>query len=117
MKKKNMSFNCPLCNKNVNCFLPINPESTSKKVWNQCWNFLNALLVAHLEITDVQSLFSLFFDAYIENKGISRIIMEGLQTSDLKRKEKVGYYFESLITNSFERSKQFFMEEYTEQYN
>ena len=46
-------------------------------------------------------MFSVLFDAYIENKGISRIITEGLPGSDSKRKEQVEAYFDELITNVF----------------
>ena len=96
-----MGFNCPLCHKNVNCFLPINPETCSKRVWDISWNVMNALMVTQFEKYDITSMFSVLFDAYIENKGISRIITEGLPGSDSKRKEQVEAYFDELITNVF----------------
>ena len=116
MKKKNMGFACPLCSKNINCFLPINPDNTEKKVWNMTWNILNALMVCQFEMCEVQSLFSLLFEAFVENKGISRLILEGLPNYEGKRRDKVDNYFDSLIVNIFENTNQEAKEEFESQY-
>lgn len=80
------------------------------------WNILNALMVCQFEMCEIQSLFSLLFEAFVENKGISRLILEGLPNYEGKRRDKVDNYFDSLIVNIFENTNQEAKEEFESQY-
>ena len=105
-KRPDGSFNCGICQQRVNCFLPIQPNAENpvgRKAYDMTSNYLNYFIVSRLNAVDVLCIFNIIFEAYVEIKGISRMLEVDMSPPDLRHRKRVEDYLKLYVNSIYDR--------------